>query len=223
MSERSGIWRAGPEAGFTLVEALVALVLASLLSLLTLGSLQFGIQIWQRGSASSLNLDDRIHAEGVLRQLLSQTNPRFVARFSATGYVDFEGRATSLQLIARPPQSLSGSGPLVFTLSVENKGGSTDLSLSSRPELVKGDVPLPVSQRVLLEEVGQVEFSYYGAKGQKASWHQEWVRETHLPDLIKITLRKAAGAAETSLLIRPRIDVDVSCVHDALSRRCRGR
>jgi general secretion pathway protein J len=220
MSERAKVRGTSPEDdGFTLVEVLVALVLVGLLSLLTLEALQFGVQAWQRGSASSIKLDDRIHAEGVLRQLLSQTSPRFVARVGAAGHVDFEGRAASMQLIAEPPQSLSGSGPLIFNLSVEKKGDRTDLSLTSRPELAMG-TDQPVSQRPLLEDVGHVEFSYYGVKSQKGEWHGEWVRETHLPDLIKITLR---GGTETTFVIRPRVDVDATCVHDPLSRRCRGR
>jgi prepilin-type N-terminal cleavage/methylation domain-containing protein len=221
MSERAKVRGTSPEDdGFTLVEVLVALVLVGLLSLLTLEALQFGVQAWRRGSASSLKLDDRIHAEGALRQLLSQTSPRFVARVGAVGYVDFEGRAASMQLIAEPPQSLSGSGPLIFNLSAEKRGDRTDLSLASRPELAIGTEQLPARQRPLLEDVGQVEFSYYGVKSQQAEWHREWVRQTHLPDLIKITLR---GATETTFVIRPQVDVDATCVHDPLSRRCRGR
>jgi general secretion pathway protein J len=219
MSDRAG---ARGEEGFSLVEALVALTIVSLLSLLTLSALQFGIQAWRRGSETALKLDDRIHAEGFLRQLLSQTSPRFVARSGGTGYVDFEGRSTSLQLIAHPPRSLSGSGPWVFNVGTENKGGQTNLTFSSRPELAKTNTQ-QISQRVLIEDVGNVEFAYFGAKGQQSGWRGEWVRETSLPELIKITLRKGAAGFETSFTIRPRIDVDVSCIHDLLSRRCRGR
>jgi general secretion pathway protein J len=209
--------------GFTLVEVLVALALVCLLSVLTLNSLQFGIEVWRRSSESSTKLDDRIHAESFLRQLLSHASPRFVTRVGATGYVEFEGQETSLRLIADPPQSLSGSGPLIFTLQTENSDSHRSLSISSRPELAKADAQSSLDRRVLLQDVGEVEFAYFGSKGAPAAWHREWLRETHLPDLIRITLRKDAGEGETSLLIRPRIDVDVSCIYDALSRRCRGR
>jgi general secretion pathway protein J len=210
------------EDGFTLVEVLVALVLVSLLSVLALNALQFGIEAWQRSSKSSTELDDRIHAEGLLRQLLSQTSPRFVTRIGATGYVDFEGQATSLHFIADPPQSLGG-GPVIFTLEMENSDRRRHLIVSSRPELAKTDTRPSLSRRVLLKDAEQVEFAYFGSKGVRTAWYREWIRETHLPDLIRITLHKDEGEGEMSLFIRPWIDVDVSCIDDALSRRCRGR
>lgn len=211
------------EDGFTLVEVLVALALVSLLSVLTLNSLDFGIQAWRRSSESAIDLDDRVHAEGVLRHLLSQISPRFIARPGGTGYVDFEGRATSLRLIADPPRSLSGTGPVIFILGAEETTGRTDLTLSSRPELLMSDAQQPLSQSPLLENAVEIEFSYYGAKNGPPGWHKEWIRETHLPELIKISFGKLPGKVETHLLIRPRIDVDITCIHDPLSRRCRGR
>ncbi len=211
------------QEGFSLIEVLVALALVSLLSVLALNSLEFGIEAWRRSSGNASELDDRIHAEGFLRQVLTQASPRFVTRVGATGYVDFEGRATSLRLIAEPPQSLAGSGPLIVSLEVEASDSHRKLLISSRPELAKGQTPASMSRRVLLQDIGQAEFAYFGSKGSSAGWHREWIRETHLPELIRMSLRKGEGTGEINVLVRPRIDVDVSCVYDALSKRCRGR
>jgi general secretion pathway protein J len=213
------------ESGFTLVETLIAITIFSLLSLLVVSALQFGLKAWSRSNDISQRLDEVSHAENFLRQLIANANPHFVPQPGGRGYVDFEGGPTSLRFIAEPPASLDRAGPLIVTLQVAQQNGRTDLIISARPELAKDEGSQVLTRRALLENVPETAFSYFGSKssGENAQWHQEWMRQTRPPDLVRITFTAAEADRSPTIIVRPRIDVDVSCTFDTLTRGCRGR
>lgn len=213
------------QEGFTLVEALIAIALMSLLSLLVLGALRFGIIAWQRGHEVSNRVDEFAHAEAFLRRVIGNASPQFLQGDGAKGYVEFDGRSASLRLIADPPQSLDRAGRIVITLSAEEKAGRNNLVISMQPELTPDQAILPEGRRILLADVGKVEFSYFGAKGSRGqpAWHSEWTRESALPELVRIALSSSKEDPSSAIIVRPKIDVDVSCIYDTLTRRCRGR
>jgi prepilin-type N-terminal cleavage/methylation domain-containing protein len=213
------------DGGFTLVETLIAITIFSLLSLLVVSTLQFGLQAWHRSDDISQRLDEFSHAEALLRQLIADARPQFISQPGGWGYIDFEGGPTSLRVIADPPASLDRAGPLVITLQAASEGDHTDLIISATAEL-STDIDAPIlTRRALLENVPQAAFSYFGTKssGETAQWHQEWVRQTKPPDLVRIALTSADGDRWPTIIIRPRVDVDVSCTFDTLTRGCRGR
>lgn len=213
------------EDGFTLVETLVAVALISLLSVLVLGALRFGIGAWQRGEQISNRMDAILHAQSFLRRLIANAQPHFVLQPGGQGYVDFEGRPTSLRLIADPSPALDRAGRLMMTLSVEQNDGLASLMISSRPELTAGGGKPSLTRRVLLGNIQKAEFSYFGSRGANGprQWHSDWVGEAALPELVRIELRADEAALLPGIVVRPAIDVDISCIYDALTRRCRGR
>lgn len=215
------------EAGFTLVEALVTITLFSLLSLLVMSSLRFGTQAWQRGSDIAAQIDEAQQVQSMLRRLLSGAAPRFVPVAGGKGYVDFDGRPDSVSFLSDPPRSLDRGGRLIMTLSADKQNGRHDLVFSARPELGASGLGDPLTKRVLLSNIETVTFEYFGAKqrGAEAQWHKSWVRETSLPKLVRIEVAFLRGTAGfwPETVIAPRIDVDVSCSYDTLSRGCKGR
>jgi len=52
-----------------------------------------------------------------------------------------------------------------------------------------------------------------------------WTLPSRLPRLVRVKIEFPDGDARfwPELLVAPRIDVDVGCVYDALTKRCRGR
>jgi general secretion pathway protein J len=217
------------EAGFTLVELLIAFTLFSLLSLLVLGALRFGTTAWQRSGQHSARLEDVLHVQALLRNAIGRSYPRFTASTAQAGYVEFDGDARSLTFLSEGPASLDYGGRFLFTLAVTERNGQYDLILRARPELAsaKAAQPETASERVLLANLAQVQFAYFGRKqdGGPVQWHQDWRKQREPPELVRIEIAFPVGDAGVwpELIIRPRIEADVSCIYDTLAKRCRGR
>jgi general secretion pathway protein J len=215
------------QSGFTVVELLVAFTLFSLLSVLIVSSLRFGTKAWERSNQHSSRLDETIHAQALLRRLIGAAYPSFITLPGGAGYVDFDGDASSVTFLGDGPMSLDYGGRLRFTLSTEQHNGQTDMMLSSRPELAHTSGSALSARRILLAKVEAVAISYFGMKreGGPPQWHDDWRRQSELPEMLRIKVTFASGRAGAwpDFIIRPRIEADVSCVYDLLAKRCRGR
>ena len=66
---------AGGEAGFTLVELLVALALFSLLVTLLFDNVRFGLHAWRQGSAHAENIDHGMIVQDLLRRMIENAYP----------------------------------------------------------------------------------------------------------------------------------------------------
>jgi general secretion pathway protein J len=215
------------EAGFTLVELLVAFTLFALLSVLLLSGLRLGIESWQRGGKHEARLEDVLHAQTLLRRLIDVAYPRFIDAPGGNGYVDFSGGGQTLTFLSEGPLSLDQGGRFQFTLSAVEQDGQTNLVLTARPELAAGDSDQVSARRSVLTNIDSLAFAYYGRRRAEADvqWHSDWTKERELPLLVRLQLRFRAGdrGVWPDLVIHPRIDTDVSCIYDRLEKRCRGR
>lgn len=208
MSRRRG------DAGFTLLELLVAITVLSLMALVMFGGLMFSARVWEHSQARSDGADAISVAENVLRHQLARIYPRWDTQPS--GHVVFEGGAQRMQFIApMPPQF--GPGPnQEFQLSLSN---NRDLLLAWNPE--------HPSSAPLLRDVSAIEFSYFGpgAGGGGAVWSDDWRSRPHLPQLIRIRISFPPDDPRTwpELIVRPETVADVTCIYDPISQGCRGR
>jgi general secretion pathway protein J len=215
------------EAGFTLVEVLVALVLLGLLTTALFFSVRFGVTAWQRGGERSDQIHTSMLVQDLLRRLIGQAYPLMLADGTGSGRVDFAGSATSLDFLAPVPIALASGGRARFTLAIERRGGQSDLVLASRPELAAGDAPAELNRKTLLATLEAAEFAYFGVAQSKSTteWHERWSDEMSLPALVRVRVRFARSDPRLwpDLTIAPRITADVGCAYDPLTKLCRGR
>lgn len=215
------------EAGFTLVELLVALTLFALLSVALFGSLRSGIGAWERGAAQSTRVDTSLSAQNFLRRTVADAYPRFLTDDPTRPQVDFEGTARSLSFLASVPIALGSGGRSRFVVLADRHGDRTDLVMTSKPELADREDPSSSIRETLLADVHSAELAYFGRArtDQGPEWHDSWIGASVLPQLVRIRVRFPTGDARLwpDLVIATRIAVDVGCVYDALTRRCRGR
>src|SRR5262245_56778931 len=80
--------RATRQAGFSLVEVLVALVLLGLLSMALFSSVRFGVTAWQRGGERSDQIHTSMLVQDLLRRLIGQAYPLLLADGTGAGHVD---------------------------------------------------------------------------------------------------------------------------------------
>jgi general secretion pathway protein J len=214
------------EAGFSLVEVLVALVLLGLLSTALFSSVRFGVTAWQRGGERSDQVHTSILVQDLLRRLIGQAYPLMLADGTGAGRVDFAGSATSLDFLAPVPVALASGGRARFNLAIERRGDGSDLVLTSRPELAAADAA-GLSRKTLLARIETADFAYFGASQSQsvAQWRENWNGELTLPALVRVRVSFARSDPRLwpDLTIAPRITADVSCEYDPLTKLCRGR
>ncbi|HXY99648.1 MAG TPA: prepilin-type N-terminal cleavage/methylation domain-containing protein [Stellaceae bacterium] len=211
-------------AGFTLLELLVAMTLLGLLTVLLFGGLKFGARAWARGEAHSAGAEEVRFVQQLLRRELEESYPFFLATDPLDPHVTFEGETQSLTFLAPAPQSLGVAGRARITLRAVAGEGGEKLVILARPELAFGD---DASAEVLIDGLEALSFSYYGAEGASdpPQWHDRWSDRRDFPKLIRVAARFPAGDARRwpDLVVAPRIDVDLGCGYDPLSKSCRGR
>ena len=215
------------DAGFTLVELLVALALFSLLATLLFDNVRFGLRAWQQGGVHAEHLEHALVSQDLLRRMISNVYPLFVADNPTEARVDFDGVKDSVSFLGDAPIVAGGGGRFRFTVFVERKRDQVDLVLSSTPELA-GPQDLSMTTKIsLVSDVDGVDFSFSGdvAVGRSFQWVDNWNKRSDLPKLIRVRVAFRSGDTRQwpELLIAPRIAADVGCIYDAITKRCRGR
>jgi general secretion pathway protein J len=208
------------EAGFTLLELLVAMAVLSLLSLVMMGGLKFGARVWERTQGTSDESDAVTTAEAFIRHQLAATYPQWHDTGPDRPHVLFDGEAHSVAFLAPQPEQFGPGTNLQFALQ-RSSTGDLDVTWQSQDA---GTVP---THTALLRNISSVEFSYYGPSfgGAIAKWSDSWSNRARLPDLIRIRVVFPPKDRRVwpEFIVHPDITVDVRCIYEPLTRTCRGR
>jgi general secretion pathway protein J len=215
------------DAGFTLVEMLVALALFSILAIALFDSVSAGLKEFQIVSRRADRADHGLVAQNILRRMIRDAYPFFLQDDQSRPHVDFEGAKEFISFLGDAPLVIGRSGRYRFNLSLDHHGGQTDLILTSMLELNKRSDKQTSVKTVLIDDIAGANMSYFGvaAVGQSAQWHDRWVQQSELPKLIRIRLSFRSGDTRSwpELVVAPRVYADVNCTYDPVTRRCRGR
>lgn len=237
--------RAGAEAGFTLLELLIATTVLAFLSLLLFGGLSFGTRVWEKTETSATDTNRVRAAQLALSQDIAQIYPFYAGATAADKHVDFQGEDQRMTFFA-PSKTLAGGMDLV---TVQAQRGTNGVSLveARRVELEGGrDVP---THHTLIGGLKWVQISYYGAPAPAGSsvatqptqakvglgaiaaskstrapqWTSVWSGQQTLPLLIRVRAGLKGKDQWPDFVASPRTDVDESCVLDQSTNYCQGR
>ena len=218
---------AGDEAGFTLVELLVALALFSLLVTLLFDNVRFGLRAWQNGSMNEERFEHSMISQDLLRRMIGNLYPMIVADAAVQPHIDFDGTKESINFLGNAPAVASGGGRFRFKVFVERRQDQADLVMTSRPELADPSDTSMTAKTLLLAGIDRAEFSYFGeaASERNLQWNDNWTKRSDIPRLVRVRVAFGSGGAGLwpELLIAPRVVADVGCVYDPITMRCRGR
>ncbi len=210
----------GNDSGYSLVEALAALVILGSMFALLISGLGMSRKIWDNMDRRGNSTDIVVGAQMLLRDRLEKAFPQ--TKFDSTApYSDFKGEANDLVFLA-PATAAGGRQALRrYELKLQPNG---DLVLFSASDLARPGTPLET--QVLLHQVNAMAFAYYGpmiAAGK--GWNPRWANRASLPELVRVHLEFAEGDARfwPDLIVRPAATVDSLCVLNPATGHCRGR
>lgn len=182
------------QSGFTLVELLVAMALLGMISVLLFGGIRFGARSWEAGHERLEQINEIEVAQAVLRRLLGKA--REVTLFDANrsrDAVPFFGRRDEVFFAAPLPAHRGIGGAYGFALQVSRQAGGEQLTLAWR--LQRPETPPSASedfedQTVLMSDVRDVTFAYYGAaeEGRTPDWMDTWDGTNGLPQLVRVSV-----------------------------------
>lgn len=170
-------WR--DQAGFTLLETLVTLVVLGFLVGGLVQGLKAGVTSWQAQSRALAARGDLDAAERTLRALVARTDPGGFSRERPT----FQGNAHSLLFTTSLPQAASRlpTREADVTLAVDNR---RRLALLWQPHYRNriGSSP-PPENVTLLDDVDHLELAYW--QDAATGWQVDWAGRD-LPKLVRI-------------------------------------
>ena len=215
------------EAGFTLIELTVALVLLALIGSVLYGSLSLAGDTWNRGETKAQRVNEMRSAQDFLRRTLTSQHPlRFQKVVEKPLY--FLGTREALSYAAALPGRVGG-GMYYFRLTASGEGENGRLMLTRViPDYAAQALPDfdNAQSTVLAAGIGSVRFGYFGRDPGSAdtvapTWRDRWDDPQRLPDLIRIDVTLANGFGWPTLVIEPRIAPEAGCLTwNPAQRRC---
>ena len=214
---------ASRDAGFTLIEMLVALALLALAAVLMLEGFESGQRLWAGEAARTLRGESVEAAQSALRARIERLRP--ITRFDATAaFADIEGTDNRFIFIAPPTDAERPASVRRYRLALSERG---DLRLGSAPPQVDAEAGAFYAEQTLLRGVEGLDISYYGPdpKGGEPGWRSSWLHRASPPELVRVrlTLQATDHRVWPDLIVRPAATIDTLCVIDPVTGSCRGR
>lgn len=175
-------------AGFTLVEMLVSLALASLVGLLTVQALRATAEVSRTGRRLGAQEEVQIVRDH-LRRMLAEA----VRRRPDGAVVPFRGGPDRFVATIQADGASETGGEVVVVLAMSQADGPPALLETRGPTGAAG------TAEILLEPVAGLGFRYFGPLGQAGTpqWQANWDRPDRTPSLLEVTVRFPPGDGRT--------------------------
>lgn len=222
------------EHGMSLIEALVALLLLSLLST----GILLTFRIAQR-TYEQLTRAERAHAEvttaqRLLRRLIESSYPFEPQAGAVRAEFGLEGSAERLRLTAHMPAAHGGAGHYRYELALV-RSESARYNLIVRSWLDRRGIEEwggssgpagAAAEEVLLSDIERLEWAYLERTDDGAprpQWRSAWTSTVSAPALVRLRVAFAPEDPRRwpELLVAPRITDDANCEFDVIAQRCR--
>jgi prepilin-type N-terminal cleavage/methylation domain-containing protein len=197
--------------GYSLIELVVALLLLSMIAMLTQSGLFFGTRVWEKTETRIESGEHLIQAQVVLREVLSQSLPHMKDDF-----VTFSGRSDRVVFDCVPPQAFEQYGSAHVVISSEPSAPAKRKLILRMQSLAKSSTSRELT---LGDDFGRLRFTYLDATDRSATWLAAWHDRKSLPAAVRITSDDPAHWPE--LTIHLQIMQDPNCFLDPVSMTCR--
>jgi general secretion pathway protein J len=232
------------EAGFTLLELLIATTVLAFLSLLLFGGLRFGTRVWEKSETSTTETNKIRAAQLFLSDEVAHIYPFFAGETAADKHVDFVGEDRRMTYFS-PSKTVTGAMDLVTVQTAPDKKG---ISVVVARKVELEGAAATISHHTLISGLKWFQISYFGTPspagistrppvtrkaglGASAAaaaeaapqWTSIWQGQKRLPLLIRIRAAIQGKNEWPDLVVSPQTEIDESCVLDQMSNYCQGR
>ena len=198
------------QAGFSLIEVLLATVLLAAGLGLAFSTLGAATKTAQRGEEMAERSERIRAAEGFIRKRLSQARSIPFA-FDKDGGLPqrFVGESDRMQFVADLPDYLGRGGPYMHEFAVEENDGKRRITLAlavvQSGQTIEEDKEIPPEP--LAEGVGEVKFRYRALKadGSLDEWKDKWEAVEQLPLMVEVNIADADGYQWPPLVVALRL------------------
>lgn len=186
----------GATAGFSLVEALVALAVLALLLVVLSGGFQLVLRQTDLEAGASALRSTATMRDALIRHLTTAA-PIAFRRRDGTAARGLAGEADHVEFAT--PAPLASVGLMVMAVRTRvDSAGRTQLVMTSRavePIGARASEGAPEDVTILSQDVHSLKFRYFGAGANRlapARWRSKW-DAVQLPDLIELSIEYARG------------------------------
>jgi general secretion pathway protein J len=206
------------EAGFTLVEALVAIALLGLAGAMMAQGLAVGERLWRSEARLAATGQEVETAQTLLRDRIERLRP--ITRYQeGKARADMDGESGAIDFIALP---LDVERPATLRRYELSRTDAGELVLDGTPW--RGGDP---QRQVLLRGVDSLDLAYFGATREdpEPQWRTDWSGQPGPPRLVRVRVTFGTGDRRVwpDLVVQPAITVDSACEVEADTGACRGR
>jgi general secretion pathway protein J len=219
----------GAQAGFTLIELVLAMVLLGTMMLLLYGGLSFSLRSWDAGDVNGRRTADRRIGANFLRRELSELFPMRWKEPMSLKFA-FEGEAHKLKFVSSRPAGVSVGGLALVGLEVEQDAVGRKRNLVMRRAMpddeAKSFDPLDKAERnILIADIDSVSFEYFGAENDfnPPTWVDAWKIPYKVPEIIRLRVKDADGTQLPEMIVRIQLGEEAGCLENVFQRVCRPR
>jgi prepilin-type N-terminal cleavage/methylation domain-containing protein len=192
------------QAGFSLVELLVSLVILGMVGALLASGLRLGQRVWGRSEERAQAAREMFDAQAALRRLFDDMQPLRSGSQDAR-IIEFRGGADDIEgVVPLPGIGLGGLYRLHLFWKRSERRLDLDFQAYERGGAAGAN---EANLTTIASEIDSMELRYFGkALGEETpEWHREWRGQEELPALISIKINSARDVAWPELLIAPRV------------------
>ena len=206
----SGIAQKRVDAGFTLLELLLAVGLLALITNSIVGGLHLGKRAWETGR----NRESYSEVEAAalaISSLLERSFPAVAIGAKGSQILVFAGRPDGCLFAATNDGEAQRAGLVLMQLGVRPGPGRADLALwtkAFRAENALSTTRAKMREAEALRDVASVEMAYFGAMApnQPPAWSSSWLDRDRLPRLVsvRIVANRSGRPVEASFVVALR-------------------
>lgn len=188
------------QAGFTLLELLVAMTLMALVAAGLGSGIHFGTRVWERSEAGRQAWSERQTTRLLLQRTLQRLIPQSLSQEATEATVLFAGDRAVLRFVG--PAPAESAPPGLYRMEFALVPADVGLDLAFRWQPYTGEPlrsPLEAAdRRILLRGLDAAAFTYFGSREE--GWLSEWGRRVDLPRLVRLDYTAPAEQAQTMLI-----------------------
>jgi len=193
------------EAGFTLLEVVVALTLMSILSLVLTGSLSFGNRAWEHTSRANRSSGDAISAYQFLEASFGQFAKFTPSAEAGQESPDFVGNSQDVSFRTSGFAQVGLAGPRLMKLRLVGDRLQVSLPLGEGETM---ELPHSGQAFVLLSAIRSLAIAYrgYASDHRDTGWVSEWREEDATPILVRLSFNRTGDEDQTWFFRLPERD-----------------